>query len=500
MNDSAIFKSLCREDFYSFVKKAFDLLEGQNKFVPSPYLELICNELVRCTKQKKRLVINLPPRSLKSFVVSICFVAYMLGLNPKLRILCVSYGKELANELSRKTKVLMESEFYKDLFGTRLGDKNTEDFFETTAGGYRYSTSIGGVLTGIGADIIIIDDPIKAEDALSQIKRDKVNKWYSNTLVTRLNNKKSGSIILVMQRLHVDDLSAYMLANEDCTHINLPAIATEDQEFILPGNRRIVRKTGEALMPGRESIADLEALKKTMSDFYFEAQYQHNPIPEKGNIINFADFKTYSELPEQGEIWQSWDIALKDGINNDYSVCITAKRVLNLLYILDLWRGKLELNDLINKIHSMHSAFNASHVIIEESSVSIHTLQIIRQHGKISPYPYAPDSSKEVRANNAAYYIREGRVLIPDKAHWLPDFMNEINAFPFGKHDDQVDSLSQLIKVVFNRQCTLSDIALAINHSNSNKSQFSSAKEMCLFAKNNISKRWIKTMRGGKLW
>ena len=156
----------------------------------------------------------------------------MLGVNPKLRILCVSYGKELANELSRKTKVLMESEFYKDLFGTRLGDKNTEDFFETTAGGYRYSTSIGGVLTGIGADIIIIDDPIKAEDALSQIKRDKVNKWYSNTLVTRLNNKKSGSIILVMQRLHVDDLSAYMLANEDCTHINLPAIATEDQEFI----------------------------------------------------------------------------------------------------------------------------------------------------------------------------------------------------------------------------------------------------------------------------
>ena len=156
MNDSAIFKSLCREDFYSFVKKAFDLLEGQNKFVPSPYLELICNELVRCTKQKKRLVINLPPRSLKSFVVSICFVAYMLGLNPKLRILCVSYGKELANELSRKTKVLMESEFYKDLFGTRLGDKNTEDFFETKAGGYRYSTSVGGVLTGIGADIIII--------------------------------------------------------------------------------------------------------------------------------------------------------------------------------------------------------------------------------------------------------------------------------------------------------------------------------------------------------
>ena len=500
MNDLAIFKSLCREDFYSFVKKAFDILEGENKFIPSPYLELICNELIRCTKQKRRLVINLPPRSLKSFVVSICFVAYMLGINPKLRILCVSYGKELANELSRKTKVLMESDFYKELFNTRLGDKNTEDFFETTAGGYRYSTSIGGVLTGIGADIIIIDDPIKAEDALSQIKRDKVNKWYSNTLVTRLNNKKSGSIILVMQRLHVDDLSAYMLANEDCIHINLPAIATENQEFVLPGNRKIVRKIGETLIPERESIADLEALKKTMSEFYFEAQYQQNPIPEKGNIINFADFKTYSELPEQGEIWQSWDIALKDGINNDYSVCITAKRVLNLLYILDLWRGKLELNDLINKIHSMHSAFNASHVIIEESSVSIHTLQIIRQHGKISPYPYAPDSSKEVRANNAAYYIREGRVLIPDKAHWLPDFMNEINAFPFGKHDDQVDSLSQLIKVVFAHQCSFNDIAKAINNSKFNERQFNSAKSMCLYARNKIGNTWNKTMKGGKLW
>ena len=500
MNDLVIFKSLCREDFYSFVKKAFDILEGENKFVPSSYLELICNELVRCTKQKRRLVINLPPRSLKSFVVSICFVAYMLGINSKLRILCVSYGKELVNELSRKTKVLMESDFYKELFNTRLGDKNTEDFFETTAGGYRYSTSIGGVLTGIGADIIIIDDPIKAEDALSQIKRDKVNKWYSNTLVTRLNNKKSGSIILVMQRLHVDDLSAYMLANEDCIHINLPAIATENQEFVLQGNRKIVRKPGEALIPKRESIADLEALKKTMSEFYFEAQYQQNPIPEKGNIINFADFKIYYELPEQGVIWQSWDIALRDGINNDYSVCITAKQVHNLLYIIDIWRGKLELNDLVNKIHFMNSDFCASHVIIEESSVSIHTLQIIKQYGEISPYSYVPEGSKEVRANNAAYYIREGRVLVPIKAHWVPDFMNEINAFPFGKHDDQVDSLSQLVKVVFAHQCTLNDIAQAINNSKTCESQFNSAKSMCLYAKNKIANNWNKTRKGGKLW
>jgi predicted phage terminase large subunit-like protein len=202
-------------------------------------------------------------------------------------------------------------------------------------------------------------------------------------------------------------------------------------------------------------------------------------------------------LPEQGEIWQSWDIALRDGINNDYSVCITAKQVQNLLYLIDIWREKLELNDLVNKIHSMNSDFKTSHVIIEESSVSIHTLQIIRQYGEISPYPYIPEGSKKVRANNAAYYIREGRVLIPAKARWLPDFMNEINAFPFGKHDDQVDALSQLIKVVFDRQCTINDIAQAINHSKTGEKQFNSAKAMCLYAKSKIGNSWENTMRGG---
>lgn len=493
-----VFNSLCREDFYSFVQKAFELLEG--RLVPAPYIELICAEVVKCLNTKQRLVINLPPRNLKSFIVSVAFVAFALGHNPKLRIICVSYGKELSSELSRKTKMLMETEWYKSIFSTRIGNKDTEDFFETTAGGSRYGTSVGGVLTGMGADIIIIDDPIKAEDALSKTKREKVNDWYANTLVTRLNNKKTGTIILIMQRLHVDDLSAYILKNENnCTHINLPAIATEYQVFKLDKNSEYIRKPGEVLNLERESRIDLEMLKSTMNDFNFAAQYQQNPIPETGNIINFADLKSYSEsqLPAGGVIFQSWDIALKDGKNNDYSVCITAKYINNLLYIIDLWRGKLELNALINKIYSMSEIFSADHVIIEQSSISTSILQLIKNDKKISPYPYNPgNESKTVRANSADFYIKESRVLIPSNAYWLSEFQEEINAFPFGQHDDQVDALAQLILTVLgNSTNSIIGIAEAIDRhrqTNSSSINFNNAKDMCLFAKRFTKLRYRK--------
>ena len=497
--DKKIFNVICRNDFKTFTVKSFYEIDGSQEFADNWHIDLLCDTLQQCAEGKiKRLIINIPPRSLKTHCASICLPAYILGHNPSERIIRVGYSQDYINQSSRKIRQLIETPTYKSIFNTCLGEKNAEGEFDTTQNGYCYSTSVGGSLTGIGGNYIIIDDPIKANDALSPTIRKNVNDWFSNTLISRLNNKITGCVILIMQRLHVDDLTGYLLNQGGWELLSLPAIAEEDEKFVLSTGKIVGRKKGEALNPKLEPIEIIEQNKLIMSAHDFSAQYQQNPIPEKGNIIRFDDFKTYNEneLPSEGVIFQSWDIALKDGVNNDYSVCITAKQVYNLLYIMDIWRGKMELNDLVNKIHSMYYDFNAAHVIIEDSPVSSHTIQFVRAQGEISPYTYATKGiCKSTRANGAGYYMREGRVLIPDKAYWLTDFRNEINSFPFGKHDDQVDALSQLTAVVFNRKMDLNDIAEAIKRSNSimiknDISQFNSAEELCKYLKSKISKNW----------
>lgn len=177
MNKHTMLNNICKNDFYAFMQKSFHEIDNSQPLMKNWHLELICDKLQQCINGTiKRLIINIPPRNLKSHCASICLPAFILGHNPKARIICVSYAQTLAESLSRKTRQLMESAFYKKTFTkTHLGDKNTENFFETTQNGFRYATSIDGSLTGIGGNFIIIDDPIKADDALSDTVRTRVN-------------------------------------------------------------------------------------------------------------------------------------------------------------------------------------------------------------------------------------------------------------------------------------------------------------------------------------
>lgn len=326
MNNKGILYTACRNDLYAFMQKSFYEIDGSQEFKGNWHLELICDKLQQCLDGKiKRLIINLPPRNLKSHIASITFPAYILGHSPSERIICVSYAQTLANDLSRKTRQLMETDFYKQVFKTRLGDKNTENMFETTSNGYRFATSVEGALTGFGGNWIILDDPIKADDALSEVKRNNVNNWYDNTLISRLNDKVNGVIIVVMQRLHIDDLTGHLLKQNGWDLLSLPAIGEKDEKFRLSNGNLVGRKSGEALNPELEPLEILDNQRKLMSNYNFSAQYQQNPIPAKGNVINFDDLRFFDSLPNTGIVFQSWDIALKDGKDNDYSVCITAK-------------------------------------------------------------------------------------------------------------------------------------------------------------------------------
>ena len=254
----------------------------------------------------KRLIINLPPRSLKSLLASIAFPAWCLGHDPSAQILCVSYAQDLADKLARDCRSIMMSEWYRRLFPTRLAaHRQAVQEFITTRQGYRLATSNGGVLTGRGADIILIDDPLKPEEALSDAQRQAANEWYDHTLYSRLNDKRNGAIVIIMQRLHEDDLVGHVLEQEPWDVVRFPAIAEEDETHEIEtiwGPRTFTRRRGEALHPEREPLDTLDRIRRTIGEYNFAGQYQQSPAPLGGGLVKKEWFKCYAREGSAGEL------------------------------------------------------------------------------------------------------------------------------------------------------------------------------------------------------
>src|ERR1700730_7228686 len=282
----------------------------------------------------------------------------------------------------------MCSEWYKSLFPTRLSpQKQSAQEFVTTENGFRLATSVGGVLTGRGADFIVIDDPLKPDEALSKTQRVAVNEWFSHTLYSRLNDKSKGCIIIVMQRLHQDDLVGHMLEQEDWDLVRLPAIAEQDETHIIRTQyrtRTVIRKAGEALHPEREPLPVLEHLRRTLGEYNFAGQYQQQPAPLGGGMVKAEWFKTYpsNDLPVAfGLIYQSWDTANKNTELNDYSVCTTWGIKDKKLYLLDVQRERLDYPDLKRAVARQAARFNPKNILIEDKASGTLLIQELKQDG-----------------------------------------------------------------------------------------------------------------------
>src|SRR5881275_127095 len=221
------YDAILRSDLGYFAQRCFSELNPQAPFAMNWHIEVIAAKLAAVRAGKiRRLIINLPPRHLKSLMASVAFPAWCLGLDPSAQILCVSYAQDLADKLARDCRGIMMSPWYRRIFPTRLAPhRQAVQEFITTDQGYRLATSTGGVLTGRGADIILIDDPLKPEEALSEAQRQAANEWYDHTLYSRLNDKRHGAIVIIMQRLHEDDLIGHVLAQEGWEVLSFPAIA-----------------------------------------------------------------------------------------------------------------------------------------------------------------------------------------------------------------------------------------------------------------------------------
>ena len=377
----------------------------------------------------------------------------MLGRDPSLEFICVSYSNELAADFARQFRLVVNAPWYREVFpGMRAAKETTTEFVTTKSGG-RYATSIDGSLTGLGADVIIIDDPSKAEEARSERARRKIIDWYSGTLVSRLNDKKKGSIIVVMQRLHEEDLAGYLLSRAGWGHLDLPAIAVEDQEIRLGPHATQIRrrKVGEILHPERESAETLEKIKGEIGSLDFSAQYQQRPVPLEGNLIKREWFSYYSEpteIPEPKRIVQSWDVASTTNARSSYSVCTTWAVCGKDYYLIDVWRGRLEFPKLKRRVIALQQLHGAMIVIIEKAGLGLQLIQDLVENSPASfprPIGIKPEGDKVTRMEAQTAKIENRQVIMPKEAPWLSDFLHEVMAFPNSKFDDQVDSLSQFL-------------------------------------------------------
>jgi predicted phage terminase large subunit-like protein len=383
---------------------------------------------------------------------SVAFPAYVLGHDPRRRIICASYANELTSKHARDCRAVMDSPWYRSVFrATRLNPKKRAELeFETTKQGYRYGTSIEGALTGRGGNFLIVDDPIKPTDAMSETIRNKVKEWFDGTLYSRLDSKKDDVIIILMQRVHVDDLVGHLLEKgSDWVHLDLPAIAVKTQRIPIGENEFHERNIGDILHPEREPLELLEKIKSDMGTFAFSAQYQQRPVPVEGNIIKWKWFPVYAYPPAHGpdgRIIQSWDTASKAGELNDYSVCTTWLIKEDDYYLIDVMRERLEYPFLKKRVIDMVPRFAAHTVLIEDKGSGTQLIQDLR-HEKtgIRPIPIKPEADKVTRMSNQSAAIEAGQVILPEEAAWLEDFKAEIMAFPNGRFDDQVDSVSQFL-------------------------------------------------------
>jgi predicted phage terminase large subunit-like protein len=459
-DDIKVFFAAVRADFKVFLQYAFSMLYPGKTFLDNWHIDAIIYCLLETLHgRRKRQIFNLPPRHLKSFIVSVAWPAFLWGINPSTKFICVSYSDELARALSRDFKRLVESEGYRRIFPHVRLTKATEGELVTDQGGFRLATSIGGTLTGRGADYIIIDDPIKPEDATSDKARQAVNEWYRSTLLSRLDDKAFSVLILLMQRLGVNDLTGFVESEGGFAHLSLPAIALKDEVIAVGPDAFLHRRAGEALHAERESLEILRGIRDSVGPRIFNAQYQQAPDAPDGQLFKRSYFKTIDRAPAwtTGSLWVSIDSALSTSNNADYSAISLALAQDGLLQVCKTERGRWDFDELRRKAwhYVERYARGGRHInfVIENAgsgiSLRMHLTDMIsRGDGLFTCFGYQPRLDKVARAALVLPDFSQGRVVFvnaPGRNAWVEPCINEFLCFPNGRFDDQVDSVVQLL-------------------------------------------------------
>lgn len=447
-----------RSDFGIFLRQAFTTLYPNKSFEDNWHIEAIVHGLERnLSGEATRLIINLPPRHLKSFLVSVAWPAFLLTVDPSLKIFCVSYSDELAKTIARDFRRLVEADWYRMTFPHVRLAKITEGEITTDQGGFRCAMSVHGSITGRGADLIIIDDPCRPEEAVSDKARTAVNEWFRSTLLSRRDDKRHSGLIIVMQRLHVNDLTGFIEEGDDVCKLSFPAIAEQDESVALRRGKTYWRRKGEPLQPQREDLEVLKKLRSAIGAFNFEAQYQQSPRTPDGSLFKRKYFKVVDQHPEfrpEGQFFISIDSALSTSSTADYTAISMVYIDRGRLHVVTAERGRWDYETLKGKtLKWVEALFRLNqrpvYILVERAGSGISLAQFLMraQSDRYRAFHRRPTEDKLTRAARVLPWI-EADIFISNVAGrnaWVQPYLNEFMNFPNGANDDQVDSLVQLL-------------------------------------------------------
>lgn len=442
------FDAASRTHFSLFLRRVMATVAPASPYIHNWHVDAIAEYLAACEQRTvRRLIINLPPRMLKSTLVSVAWPAWLLGHRPSERVMAASYAQSLALKHSTDCRAVMESRWFRRVFPELVlsDEQNTKEKFATTARGYRRAVSVGGAVIGDGGNFLIMDDPLNALAAHSRAQREAVNAWFEHSWATRLDDKQHGVMVLVMQRLHPEDLSGYLLAKGGWEHLCLPAIAPTDCRVQI-GDVRFERTAGEALFAAREPLEVLERLKADIGSANFTAQYQQAPMKQVGAVLK-PEWFVRAPLPYEasGRRVQSWDTGIKAGAQNDASTCATFMEHEGKHWLIDMLVVRQEYPALKRTIARHAQRFSPEVILIEDKASGQSLLQDLKRETDLPLVACVPDQDKLSRLLRVTPLMEAGKLVLPPKAPWLADFELEFFSFPDAAHDDQVDAVSQYL-------------------------------------------------------
>ena len=467
-------------DFRKFVEAAWPLVEPGVPFMGGFHVDAICEHLQACAERKiLRLLINVPPRHSKSTLCSVLFNAWVWTHAPQERFLSGSYSLQLATNDSVKTRRVVTSDWYRARWPhVQIAEEQAQKtFFVNTQLGQRQVTSVGGTTTGLGGTIIIGDDLISAIQADSAIQRQICLQWYRESFSTR-NNTADTVRIIVMQRLHQNDVAGYLLREEGDVwdHLLLPGIFEGHTKTTSIGWTDPRKAEGDLLWPERYDQSEMDQLRRTLGSAAFAGQIQQRPVPRGGQIFKKEWLRFWYDpaagTPDpvivqrsNGEMAAqpqkplpninpesrvaSFDLAFKGGPRSDYvvgQVWATSMRERANYYLLDQDRGQRDFVETLAAIRTLLARHPATMVLIEDKANGPAVINALKADvpGIIA---VNPQGGKESRANGVSPLWEAGQVWLPHptQAPWVDDFIEELTAFPHGVHDDAVDAMTQAL-------------------------------------------------------
>jgi predicted phage terminase large subunit-like protein len=461
-------KYLLKNDLAFFVKKCFRTLEPNVELKWGWHLDLICLYLEAVyRKEVRRLIINIPPRNLKSITANVAFPAWCWTQDDTTKFMSASYKAELSIKHNVDTRRIVNSGWYQKYFGIQLaGDQNTKTKIETVNRGVKECGTMKSPPTGSGANIICVDDPHNTKESESEVERVKVCEGFGGDFETRLNDKKRDVIFVIMQRLHEEDLSGFLLKKkikdkQMWQHLCIPVKADKDYTYYYPNSDKVfhVYKKGEILNEALEDQEVIDGLKVSLGSYAFAGQYMQNPAPAGGGMFKQIWWKRWKVLPKMQYRQIFGDTAQEIKKENDYSVFqCWGLGIDGNAYLIDQIRGKWEAPELLrtaidfwNK-HVVETNGKLRNMVVEKKVSGSGLIQTIQRDYKIPILPILPDKDKITRAAGVVSQIEAGFVYIPENAPWVSDFIHETSLFPNASHDDQVDVLDYALDTIMVRK------------------------------------------------